>query len=59
MEQHSITRPYEIAAEFIKNAILQGQYLAAKGCYRIQLATYKKPAEMRRNRIKHCLVLMN
>ena len=40
MEQHHITRAYEIAAEIIKNAILQGQYEAAKGINRIQLATY-------------------
>ena len=40
MEQHNITRAYEIAAEIIKNAILQGQYEAAKGVNRIQLATY-------------------
>lgn len=40
MEQHNITRAYEIAAEIIKNAILQGQYEAAKGINRIQLATY-------------------
>ena len=40
MEQHNITRAYEIAAEIIKDAILQGQYEAAKGINRIQLATY-------------------
>lgn len=40
MEQHNITRAYEIAAEIIKDAILQGQYEAAKGVNRIQLATY-------------------
>ena len=40
MEQHNITRAYEIAAVIIKNAILQGQYEAAKGVNRIQLVTY-------------------
>ncbi len=40
MEQHHIPQAYEIAAETIKNAILQGQYDAAKGVNRIQLATY-------------------
>ena len=40
MEQHHISKAYEIAAETIKNAILQGQYEAAKGVNRIQLATY-------------------
>lgn len=40
MEQHHISQAYEIAAETIKNAILQGQYEAAKGVNRIQLATY-------------------
>ena len=40
MEQHHISQAYEIAAETIKNAILQGQYDAAKGVNRIQLATY-------------------
>ena len=40
MEQHNITRAYEIAAEIIKDAILQGQYEAAKGVNLIQLATY-------------------
>jgi hypothetical protein len=40
MEQHHISQAYEIAAENIKNAILQGQYEAAKGVNRIQLATY-------------------
>ena len=39
-QQHSISQAYEIAAETIKNAILQGQYEAAKGVNRIQLATY-------------------
>lgn len=39
MEQH-IAQTYEFAAETIKNAILQGQYEAAKGINRIQLATY-------------------
>ena len=40
MEQHHISQAYEIAAEAIKNAILQGQYEAAQGVNRIQLATY-------------------
>ena len=40
MEQHQISQTYEIAAEAIKSAILQGQYEAAKGVNRIQLATY-------------------
>lgn len=40
MEQHHISQVYEIAAETIKTAILQGQYEAAKGVNRIQLATY-------------------
>lgn len=40
MEQHHTSQAYEIAAETIKNAILQGQYEAAKGVNRIQLATY-------------------
>lgn len=40
MEQHHISKAYEIAAETIKDAILQGQYEAAKGVNRIQLATY-------------------
>ena len=40
MEQHHISQAYEIAAEAIKNAILQGQYEAAHGVNRIQLATY-------------------
>ena len=40
MEQHHISQAYEIAAETIKNAILQGQYEAAKGVNRIQLTTY-------------------
>ena len=40
MEQHHISQAYEIAAETIKNAILQGQYEAAKDVNRIQLATY-------------------
>ena len=40
MEQHKISQTYEIAAEAIKSAILQGQYEAAKGVNRIQLATY-------------------
>jgi len=40
MEQHHISQAYEIAAETIKNAILRGQYEAAKGVNRIQLATY-------------------
>ena len=40
MEQHHISKAYEIAAKTIKNAILQGQYEAAKGVNRIQLATY-------------------
>ena len=40
MEQHHISQAYEIAAETIKNAILQGQYEASKGVNRIQLATY-------------------
>ena len=40
MEQHHIPQAYEIAAETIKNTILQGQYDAAKGVNRIQLATY-------------------
>ena len=40
MEQHHISQAYEIAAETIKNAILQGQYEAAQGVNRIQLATY-------------------
>ena len=40
MEQHQISQAYEIAAETIKNAILQGQYEAAKGVNRIQLTTY-------------------
>ncbi|MGP1461117.1 MAG: PDDEXK nuclease domain-containing protein [Bacteroides sp.] len=35
-----IAQVYETAAETIKNAILQGQYEAAKGVNRIQLATY-------------------
>lgn len=40
MKQHHISQAYEIAAEAIKNAILQGQYEAAQGVNRIQLATY-------------------
>lgn len=40
MEQHQISQTYEIAAEAIKSAILQGQYEAVKGVNRIQLATY-------------------
>lgn len=40
MEQHHTSQAYEIAAETIKNAILQGQYEAAKGVNRIQLTTY-------------------
>lgn len=40
MEQHHISQAYEIAAKTIKNAILQGQYEAAKGVNRIQLTTY-------------------
>ena len=40
MEQHHISQAYEIAAKTIKNAILQGQYEAAKDVNRIQLATY-------------------
>lgn len=40
MEQHHISQAYEIAAEAIKNAILRGQYEAAQGVNRIQLATY-------------------
>ena len=35
MEQHHISQAYEIAAKTIKNAILQGQYEAAKGVNRI------------------------
>lgn len=40
MVQNHISQAYETAAEAIKNAILQGQYEAAKGVNRIQLATY-------------------
>lgn len=40
MEQHPTPQTYELAAETIKNVILQGQYAAAKGVNRIQLATY-------------------
>ena len=40
MKQNHISQAYEIAAENIKNTILQGQYEAAKGVNRIQLATY-------------------
>lgn len=40
MEHPHTLQAYEIAAETIKNAILQGQYDAAKGVNRIQLATY-------------------
>ena len=40
MVQNHISQAYETAAEAIKNTILQGQYEAAKGVNRIQLATY-------------------
>lgn len=35
-----LSSTYEVAAKAIKDAILQGQYKAAKGVNRIQLATY-------------------
>ncbi|MBD5290203.1 MAG: DUF1016 domain-containing protein [Bacteroides sp.] len=41
MEQNTnITKIYDHAAETIKNAILKGQYEAAKGVNRVQLLTY-------------------
>lgn len=41
MEQSlDITKIYNHAAETIKNAILKGQYEAAKGVNRVQLLTY-------------------
>ena len=41
MEQNTnITKIYDHAAETIKNAILKGQYEAAKGVNRVQLITY-------------------